>query len=373
MGSCQSVEEDIAGLRPSKQVVHGVGSYPTKRNPLIQPKLNAPEGHDSRRRSSIMVIPETVEDLQQNPGISDLDIFKYEEMKLATKHFRPNHVLGEGGFGIVYKGVIDEHVRPGYETTYVAIKELDPEGLQGDREWLAEMNYLGQLRHPNLVKLIGYCCEDDHRLLVYEYMESGSLEKHLFPRMCATLTWSRRMKVALDAARGLAFLHGAEMPVIYRDFKTSNILLDKDFNAKLSDFGLAKDGPMGDQTHVSTRVMGTYGYAAPEYVMTGHLTARSDVYAFGVVLLEMLIGRRAIDKTRPSREYNLVEWARPLLHHNKKFFKILDPRIKGQYSSRAVVKVAGLAYQCLSQNPKGRPVMSQVVEILEALQPRGKD
>ncbi|CAN4094562.1 unnamed protein product [Withania somnifera] len=362
MGSCQSVEKDIAGLRPqSKQAICGVGSYPTKRNPLIQPKINTPEGHDSRRRSSIVVIPETVEDLQQNPGISDLDIFKYDEMKLATQHFRPKQVLGEGGFGIVYKGVIDEHVRPGYKTTYVAIKELDPEGLQGDREWLAEMNYLGQLRHPNLVKLIGYCCEDDHRLLVYEYMASGSLEKHLFPRMCATLTWSRRMKVALDAARGLAFLHGAEMPVIYRDFKTSNILLDADFNAKLSDFGLAKDGPMGDQTHVSTRVMGTYGYAAPEYVMTGHLTARSDVYAYGVVLLEMLIGRKAIDKTKPSREYNL------------KLFKILDPRLEGQYSSKTIVKVASLAYQCLSQNPKGRPVMSQVVEILEALQPQGKD
>lgn len=117
-------------------VVHGVGSYPTKRNPVSQPKLKTPEGHDSRRRSSIVVIPETVEDLQQNPGISDLDIFKYEEMKMATKHFRPKQVLGEGGFGIVYKGVIDEHVRPGYKTTYVAIKELDPEGLQGDREWL---------------------------------------------------------------------------------------------------------------------------------------------------------------------------------------------------------------------------------------------
>jgi len=199
-------------------------------------------------------------------------------------------------------------------------------------------------------------------------MASGSLEKHLFRRVCTTLTWSRRMKIALDAARGLAFLHVAERPIIYRDFKTSNILLDADFNAKLSDFGLAKDGPMGDQTHVSTRVMGTYGYAAPEYVMTGHLTARSDVYGFGVVLLEMLIGRRAMDKSRPSREHNLVEWARPLLIHNKKLLKILDPRMEGQYSTKTALKVAHLAYQCLSQNPKGRPVMSQVVEILETLQ-----
>ncbi|KAJ0030217.1 hypothetical protein Pint_13915 [Pistacia integerrima] len=199
-------------------------------------------------------------------------------------------------------------------------------------------------------------------------MASGSLEKHLLRRVGCTLTWSKRMKIALHAAKGLAFLHGAERSIIYRDFKTSNILLDLDFNAKLSDFGLAKDGPMGDQTHVSTRVMGTYGYAAPEYVMTGHLTARSDVYGFGVVLLEMLLGRRAVDKSRPSREHNLVEWARPLLNHNKKLLRILDPRMEGQYSVRTAMKVANLAYQCLSQNPKGRPVMSQVVELLESVQ-----
>ncbi|PON36272.1 Mitogen-activated protein kinase kinase kinase [Parasponia andersonii] len=318
--------------------------------------------------SSTPLAPKNVKDLRQNPGYSNVDIFTYEEMRLATKRFRPDLVLGEGGFGVVYKGVIDENVRPGSKPTQVAIKELNREGYQGDREWLAEVNYLGQLRHDNLVKLIGYCCEDEHRLLVYEYMASGSLEKHLFRRVGCTLTWSRRMKIALDAAKGLAFLHGAERPIIYRDFKTSNILLDADFNAKLSDFGLAKEGPLGDQTHVSTRVMGTYGYAAPEYVMTGHLTARSDIYGFGVVLLEMLIGRRAMDKSRPSREHNLVEWARPLLNHNKKLLRILDPRMEGQYSAKTAMKVAHLAYQCLSQNPKGRPLMSQVVEILETFQ-----
>ncbi|KAL6508477.1 putative serine/threonine-protein kinase pbl17 [Orobanche hederae] len=334
--------------------------------------------------NTIAIIPKNVKDLRQSPGNGDLDIFSYEEMKLATKHFRPNQVLGDGGFGIVYKGVIDGNVRPGYKTTTVAIKELDPEGLQGDQECfcqklgnknskgdammhIAEVNYLGQLRHHNLVKLIGYCCEGDHRLLVYEYMASGSLEKHLFLRVRATLTWHKRLKIALDAAKGLAFLHGVEKPIIYRDFKTSNILLDGDFNAKLSDFGLARVGPTGDQTHVSTRVMGTFGYCAPEYVMTGHLTARSDVYGFGVVLLEMLIGRRAVDKSRPSREHNLVEWARPLLNHSKKLMRILDPRIEGQYSTKILMKVANLAYQCLSQNPKGRPVMSQVIEILEPL------
>ncbi|MFQ6651124.1 hypothetical protein Gotur_022441 [Gossypium turneri] len=350
--------------------------------------------------SFIALTAKDVKDLRQNPGYSNVDIFSYQEMRLATKQFRPDYILGDGGFGVVYKGVIDENVRPAYKSTAVAVKELNPDGFQGDREWLAEVNYLGQLSHPNLVKLIGYCCEDEHRLLVYEYMASGSLEKHLFRRVGCSLTWSKRMKIALDAAKGLAFLHDAERPIIYRDFKTSNILLDEDFNAKLSDFGLAKEGPMGDKTHVSTRVMGTYGYAAPEYVMTehvpgvvvayilifrkcnlhyvksydkSHLTARSDVYGFGVVLLEMLLGRRAMDKSRPSREHNLVEWARPLLIRNKKLMRILDPRMEGQYSARTAMKVANLAYQCLSPNPKGRPVMNQVVELLETFQTKERD
>uniref|UniRef100_A0A1D1Y8K9 non-specific serine/threonine protein kinase n=1 Tax=Anthurium amnicola TaxID=1678845 RepID=A0A1D1Y8K9_9ARAE len=319
--------------------------------------------------------PKDVEDFRQKTGNCNVNIFTYCEMRAATRNFRPDQILGEGGFGIVYKGIIDENVRPGFKFTQVAVKELNREGFQGDREWLAEVNYLGQFSHPNLVKLIGYCCEDEHRLLVYEYMACGSLEKHLFRRVCLTMPWPTRMKIALGAAKGLAFLHGEERSVIYRDFKTSNILLDVDYNAKLSDFGLAKEGPMGDQTHVSTRVMGTYGYAAPEYVMTGHLTARSDVYGYGVVLLEMLIGRRAMDRSRPSREHSLVEWARPLLVHNRKLLKIIDPRMEGQYTTKTIQKVANLAYQCLSQNPKGRPTMSQVVEILESLQelPENRD
>ncbi|XLS86288.1 hypothetical protein HN51_036454 [Arachis hypogaea] len=354
MGICFSIED---------QKHHSISDSSSKPRP---------QGYESAS-STTPLSSMNIKDLRQSAGYCNVDIFTYEELRLATKYFRPDLILGEGGFGVVYKGVIDDSVRPGFKPTQVAIKELNREGFQGDREWLAEVNYLGQFSHPNPVKLIGYCCEDEHRLLVYEYMASGSLEKHLFRRVGSTLTWSKRMKIALHAARGLAFLHGAERPIIYRDFKTSNILLDADFNAKLSDFGLAKDGPMGDQTHVSTRVMGTYGYAAPEYVMTGHLTARSDVYGFGVVLLELLIGRRALDKSRPSREHNLVEWARPLLNHNKKLLKILDPKIEGQYSSKTAIKVANLAYQCLSQNPKGRPLMSQVVEILENFQSSGEN
>ncbi|XP_020099251.1 probable serine/threonine-protein kinase PBL17 isoform X2 [Ananas comosus] len=315
----------------------------------------------------VPVVPKDVEDFRLMAGYGHVNIFTYNELALATKNFRPDLIVGEGGFGFVYRGVIDENVRPGFQATEVAVKELNPDGYQGDKEWLAEVSYLGQFSHPNLVKLIGYCCENEHRLLVYEYMASGSLEQHLFRRICTTMPWPTRMNIALSAARGLAFLHGAERPLIYRDFKTSNILLDAEYNAKLSDFGLAKEGPVGEKTHVSTRVMGTYGYAAPEYVMTGHLTSRSDVYGFGVVLLELLIGKRVMDKNRSGREHNLVEWARPLLVRNTKLLKIIDQRMDGQYTSEHVEKVAKLAYDCLSNNPKGRPTMNQVVQILESL------
>ncbi|KAI3876789.1 hypothetical protein MKX03_037456 [Papaver bracteatum] len=173
------------------------------------------------------------------------------------------------------------------------------------------------------------------------------------------------MKVALGAAKALAFLHSAQPQVIYRDFKTANILLDAAYNAKLSDFGLARDGPTGDNTHVSTRVMGTYGYAAPEYVATGHLTARSDVYSFGVVLLEMLSGRRAIDQNLPADEQNLVEWARPFLSSERSMLRIMDNRLGGQYRKEEALKAANLAIGCLSRDPRCRPSMEAVVASLE--------
>ncbi|KAK9707289.1 hypothetical protein RND81_07G187000 [Saponaria officinalis] len=301
---------------------------------------------------------------------SRLRKFGFNDLKLATRNFRPESLLGEGGFGCVFKGWIEENgtapVKPGTGLT-VAVKTLNHDGLQGHKEWLAEVNYLGDLVHANLVKLIGYCIEDDQRLLVYEFMPRGSLENHLF-RRSLPLPWSIRMKIALGAAKGLAFLHEeAEKPVIYRDFKTSNILLDAEYNAKLSDFGLAKDGPEEGKTHVSTRVMGTYGYAAPEYVMTGHLTSRSDVYSFGVVLLEMITGRRSMDKSRPNGEHNLVEWARPHLGDRRRFYRLIDPRLEAHFSIKGAQKAVQLAAHCLSRDPKARPLMSEVVETLKPL------
>ncbi|CAN6465835.1 unnamed protein product [Victoria cruziana] len=299
---------------------------------------------------------------------SEICSFTISELRSITNNYSSSYLLGEGGFGPVYKGFIDEKLRPGVlKPQTVAVKLLDLEGLQGHREWLAEVIYLGQLRHPHVVKLIGYCCEEEQRLLVYEFMARGSLENHLFKRFSISLPWASRLKIALGAAKGLAFLHGLQKPIIYRDFKASNILLDSDFKAKLSDFGLAKDGPEGEDTHVSTRVMGTHGYAAPEYVMTGHLTAKSDVYSFGVVLLELLTGLRATDKKRPTRQQNLVEWAKPYLNDGRKYGRIMDPNLDGQYSIKGAQKALALAGQCLAHNPKNRPQMSTVVETLEPL------
>ncbi|XP_073310949.1 probable serine/threonine-protein kinase PBL11 isoform X1 [Primulina huaijiensis] len=304
---------------------------------------------------------------------SNLKSFTFNDLKAATRNFRPDSVLGEGGFGSVFKGWIDEQSfaasRAG-SGIVIAVKRLNQEGWQGHKEWLAEINYLGQLRHPNLVKLIGFCSEDEQKLLVYEFMPKGSMENHLFRRgsYFQPLSWTLRMKIALGAARGLAFLHGAETQVIYRDFKTSNILLDSNYNAKLSDFGLARDGPTGDKSHVSTRVMGTFGYAAPEYLSTGHLTAKSDVYSFGVVLLEILSGKKAIDKNRPSGEHNLVEWAKPYLTNKRRIFHVIDTRLEGQYSMGRTMKVAKLALQCLSMDARSRPNMDNVVTELEQLQ-----
>ncbi|KAG8072624.1 hypothetical protein GUJ93_ZPchr0006g43883 [Zizania palustris] len=309
----------------------------------------------------------SLEDLSRTLAVSGLHAFTLAELKAATRSFSGSNFIGEGGFGPVYKGFVDEKLRPGLQPTHVAVKYLDTDGPQGHREWLAEVVYLGMLSHPHLVKLIGYCCMDEHRMLVYEYMARGSLEHHLFKNLLSSLPWATRLKIAVGAAKGLAFLHDADTPVIYRDFKASNILLDSDYTAKLSDFGLAKEGPQGDATHVSTRVMGTHGYAAPEYILTGHLTSKSDVYSFGVVLLELLTGRRSVDKRRRGREQNLVDWARPYLRRPERLHRVMDPSLEGSYSDKAAHKAAMVAYHCLNSVPKTRPCMREVVDELEPL------
>jgi interleukin-1 receptor-associated kinase 4 len=314
-----------------------------------------------------LAIPETDTSITSN-----LKSFNFNDLKNATKNFRSESLIGEGGFGCVFKGWFDESTltptKPG-SGIVVAIKKLKDESFQGHKEWLAEVNYLGQLRHENLVKLIGYCIESDKRLLVYEFMPKGSLENHLFRKGVQPISWATRMKIVVGVARGLSFLHSLDANVIFRDLKASNILLDSDYSAKLSDFGLARDGPTGDNTHVSTRVIGTQGYAAPEYVATGHLSLKSDVYSFGVVLLELLTGRRALDEgTGIFSEETLVEWAKPFLSDNRGVLRIMDTRLGGQYNKKVAQGVASLALQCLHSDPKTRPVMSDALATLERLQ-----
>ncbi|XP_060199961.1 probable serine/threonine-protein kinase PIX13 isoform X2 [Lycium barbarum] len=192
----------------------------------------------------------------------NLKMFTLAELKSATKNFRPDTVLGEGGFGTVFKGWVDDKTFAPSKVGVgmpVAVKKSNPESEQGLKEWQAEVKFLGKFSHANLVKLIGYCWEEKTFLLVYEHMQKGSLESHLFRKGAETLSWDTRLNIAIGAARGLAFLHTTEKQVIYRDFKADNILLDADYNAKLSDFGLAKMGPVNGDSHVTTRIVGTYG------------------------------------------------------------------------------------------------------------------
>ncbi|KAG8057823.1 hypothetical protein GUJ93_ZPchr0002g26418 [Zizania palustris] len=293
--------------------------------------------------------------------------FTYGELSEATGGFRAESLLGEGGFGPVYRGQLMEKAGNVVEA---AVKKLDRNGMQGTREFLVEVLMLSLLEHPNLVTLLGYCTDADHRMLVYEYMPLGSLEDHLLdlPPGASALDWTTRMRIAQGAARGLEHLHdAASPPVIYRDFKASNILLDRSFQARLSDFGLAKVGPVGDKTHVSTRVMGTYGYCAPEYVLTGKLTTCSDVYSFGVVFLEIVTGRRVIDLARLPDEQNLVQWAAPRFKDKKLFAEMADPLLRGAYPTKGLYQALAIAAMCLQEDATMRPAISDVVTALEYL------
>ncbi|CAI0627768.1 unnamed protein product [Linum tenue] len=345
MGNCLDSSAKVDASRSSHNI--HTGSAASKVSSKTSGRSSAPSSLTipsySGRSSECLPTPRSEGEILSSPN---LKAFTFSELRNATRNFRPDSLLGEGGFGYVFKGWIDENTmtaaKPG-SGMVVAVKKLKPEGFQGHKEWLTEVNYLGQLHHPNLVKLIGYCLEGENRLLVYEFMPKGSLENHLFRRGPQPLPWAVRMKVAIGAARGLSFLHDAKSQVIYRDFKASNILLD------------------------AVCVMGTQGYAAPEYVATGRLTAKSDVYSFGVVLLELLSGRRAVDKSKVGVEQVLVDWAKPYLSDKRKLFRIMDTKLGGQYPQKSAVTAAHLAFQCLSNEAKLRPRMSEVLATLEQI------
>ncbi|CAN6469049.1 unnamed protein product [Victoria cruziana] len=300
------------------------------------------------------------------PRPTSTRFFAFEELREATNNFEPSNMLGEGGFGRVFRGILSDG-------TAVAIKKLSSGGHQGDKEFLVEVEMLSRLHHRNLVKLVGYYSSRDssQHLLCYELVPNGSLESWLHgPRgVNCPLDWDTRMRIALDAARGLAYLHEDSQPcVIHRDFKASNILLENNFHAKVSDFGLAKQAPEGRGNYLSTRVMGTFGYVAPEYAMTGHLLVKSDVYSYGVVLLELLTGRKPVDMSRPSGQENLVTWARPILRNKDHLEDLADPKLAGKYPREDFIRVCTIATACVSPEANQRPTMGEVVQSLKMVQ-----
>ncbi|XP_060186425.1 probable serine/threonine-protein kinase PBL25 [Lycium barbarum] len=299
----------------------------------------------------------------ENGDSSNAKTFTFRELASATKNFRQECLIGEGGFGRVFKGTLQ-----GGEV--VAVKQLDRTGTQGNKEFQVEVLMLSLLNHQNLVNLIGYCADGDQRILVYEYMPMGCLADHLIDikEDQKPLDWLKRIKIASGAAQGLEYLHEkANPPIIYRDLRTTNILLDQDFNPRLSDYGLAKLAGGGNISHISPRVMGTYGYCAPEYERSGELSFKSDVYSFGVVLLELITGRRAVDTTRPPEEQNLVAWAQPIFRNPKRFREMADPVLKNKFPERSLNQAVGVAAMCLQEEPSVRPLISDVVAALTTL------
>ncbi|XP_057835413.2 uncharacterized protein LOC131045786 isoform X34 [Cryptomeria japonica] len=287
--------------------------------------------------------------------------FTSAEIEKATDRFNPQKILGEGGFGRVYQGLLEDG-------TKVAVKVLTRDDQQGGREFIAEVEMLSRLHHRNLVKLIGICTEEHNRCLVYELIPNGSVESHLhgLDKEIAPLDWDARIKIALGAARGLAYLHEDSSPrVIHRDFKASNILLEDDFTPKVADFGLAKSASEEVSGHISTRVMGTFGYVAPEYAMTGHLLVKSDVYSYGVVLLELLSGRKPVDMSQPPGQENLVTWARPLLTSKEGLETLVDPALGGNLPFDNIARVAAIASMCVQPDHSHRPFMGEVVQALK--------
>ncbi|KAF8779285.1 hypothetical protein HU200_002966 [Digitaria exilis] len=324
-------------------------------------------------------------------SVGNTKAFSFDELYEITGGFARENVLGEGGFGCVFKGTLGDG-------KVVAVKQLKGGGGQGEREFQAEVEIISRVHHRHLVSLVGYCIAEDHRLLVYDYVSNDTLHHHLHGGVTFLLSscksvwpfcvsechiaslvagrgrpvmdWPTRVKIAAGSARGLAYLHEDCHPrIIHRDIKSSNILLDDMFEAQVADFGLARLAE-NDVTHISTRVMGTFGYLAPEYASTGKLTEKSDVFSFGVVLLELITGRKPVDSSRPLGDESLVEWSRPLLNRaieNQEFDELVDPRLDGNFDDVEMFRVIEAAAACIRHSAARRPKMGQVVRVLDSL------
>ncbi|XP_062097795.1 probable receptor-like protein kinase At1g80640 [Humulus lupulus] len=291
-----------------------------------------------------------------------VSLVDYKLLEKGTENFRESNILGVGGFGRVYRAQMDDNL-------IVAVKKIECQSHDAEKEFQNEVDLLSRIQHPNIISLLGCCSQGDARFIVYELMQNGSLETQLHgPSHGSALTWHMRMKIALDTARGLEYLHEHCHPsVIHRDLKTSNILLDANFNAKLSDFGLAVAD--GTQNKNNIKLSGTLGYVAPEYLLDGKLTDKSDVYAFGVVLLELLLGRRPVEKLAPAQCQSIVTWAMPQLTDRSKLPNIVDPVIKDTMDLKHLYQVAAVAVLCVQPEPSYRPLITDVLHSLIPLVP----
>ncbi|MFS7984187.1 putative protein kinase RLK-Pelle-DLSV family [Helianthus anomalus] len=314
-------------------------------------KVNSGDKLDQYRRH---LSPLKLHGLELNIGS-----FTLRQIKTATNNFDVANKIGEGGFGSVYKGVLPSG-------TLIAVKQLSSKSKQGNREFLNELGMISALQHPHLVKLYGCCIEGNQLLLAYEYLENNSLARALFgpKEWQLELDWPTRYRICIGIARGLAFLHEeSRLKIVHRDIKATNVLLDKDLNAKISDFGLARLNEE-DKTHISTRVAGTYGYMAPEYAMRGYLTDKADVYSYGIVLLEIVSGMANVADRENENQFVLLERAFALKAAGN-LMDLVDPKLGSEYDIQEMMVVINLALVCTAITPTDRPTMSSVVSMLE--------
>ncbi|KAM1219588.1 hypothetical protein ACFX2G_047640 [Malus domestica] len=350
-------KNDFGG--PPQHLQHNYDPPPSEKVELL-PKPTHPPVPSSASSSLGSEKPPSVASSGFAFGSSQIT-FTYEELAMATNGFSNVNLLGQGGFGFVHKGVLPNG-------KVVAIKQLKAGSGQGEREFQAEIEVISRVHHRHLVSLVGHCISGAQRLLVYEFVPNDTLQFHLHGMGRPTMDWQTRLKIALGSAKGLAYLHEDCQPkIIHRDIKAANILLDHHFEAKVADFGLAKLA-LDTDTHVSTRVMGTFGYLAPEYASSGKLTEKSDVFSFGVVLLELITGRQPIDKTQTFTDDSMVEWARPLLAQaleTGNFDALVDVRLQNDYNTSEMACMLSCAAACVRHSARRRPRMSQVVRALE--------
>ncbi|KAL5707378.1 hypothetical protein ACHQM5_018283 [Ranunculus cassubicifolius] len=289
--------------------------------------------------------------------------FSLRQIKAATDNFAPSNKIGEGGFGPVHKGTLSDN-------SVIAVKQLSDKSRQGNREFVTEIGFLSALQHPNLVRLHGCCIEGKQLLLIYEYMENNSLANALFgpEQGRLNLDWPTRQKICLGIAKGLTYLHEeSPLKIVHRDMKATNVLLDKNLNAKISDFGLAK---LDDEenTHMSTRIAGTVGYMAPEYAMRGYLTEKADVYSFGIMALEIVSGKSNTNFRPKEESIYLLDWAY-VLHEKGTLLDLVDPSLGSNFSKQEALKMLNIGLMCSNQSPTVRPAMSAVVRMLESHKP----